>query len=275
MIPVLAAAARNIRNAAGNRMGYILILIGALCLLYFAALAVKQVDFCIIWLPAGLMFLALGGYMIYCRKYPQGFRLPVWALVVLGLILAVLLALFVLVESRIFRQMLEKPEPNLEYIIVLGAQVKGEKPSRALRKRLEKACEYLEYNEETVAVLSGGQGDGEDISEAECMYRELSAAGIEDERILLEDESTTTRENLEFSGKMIDGHLQNTGHKGKEARIGILSNDFHVYRGLLLGRKMGYTQLYGIAAGSDWRLQAHYLVREFFALIKEKIMENI
>lgn len=257
---------------------------GILCLFYFLVLFVKRVDFAVIWLLAAVFFLVIGGYMAYRACHPEGFRLPAVFAAAVGIILAIGLAVFAVVESNIIKAMFTKPEPDLEYVIVLGAQVKGEVPSKALRKRLQAAEKYLRENPQTKAVLSGGKGDGEDISEAECMYRYLSAAGIGDERLLLEDRSTTTMENLRFSAGVIDGDQKNSvsedaGTKEKspamESRVGLLSNNFHVYRAMLLGKKMGYRDLYGIAAGSDYKLQIHYMVREFFALVKEKMMGNI
>lgn len=253
-------------------MPQILMAIGVLCLLYFLILLVKSVDFCMIWLPISGLFLASGGYWAYVIRHPDGFRIPNVILIIAGMIIAVGLVIFVIVEAMIIREMYRTPEPDLEYVIVLGAQVRGERPSKALNRRLEAAAEYLLENPQTKAVLSGGQGPGEDITEAECMYRYLREAGIEKERLLLEDESTSTLENLQFSAEVIemDGNIS-----AFESKVGILSNNFHVYRALRLGEKMGYEDFYGIAARSDWHLQIHYLVREFFALIKEKMMGNI
>lgn len=243
-----------------------MIALGILCFAYFLILLIKRVDFGVIWLLAAVCFAAVGSYLSYCSKYPAGFRIPAPLMVTLGIAAAAGLALFLVVEGLILRTMLEKPKQNLEYVIVLGAQVRGKTPSRALLRRLEAAEEYLKENPETIAVLSGGQGDGEDITEAQCMYEYLTAHGIEGDRLLKEERSTSTQENLQFSAEVIGT---------KEASVGILSNNFHVYRAKLLAQKQGYMQVHGISAKSDWRLQVHYLVREFFALIKEKLIGNI
>lgn len=244
--------------------------LGVLALLYFGDLLINRVDFCMIWLPAGLFLLAVGFYRRLRMLHPKGFRLPAPLLWTAGLVIGVVCFLFTVVEIRIFTVMHQSPPQNLEYIIVLGAQVKGTRPSLALEKRLRKAQEYLEENPQTRAILSGGQGDGEDISEALCMSEYLIEHGVEEGRLLLEDRSTTTLENLQFSEEI----LRRQG-ASKHASIGILTNNFHVYRALRLAEHMGYTDSCGIAASSDWRLQPHYLVREFFALIKEKVRGNI
>ena len=98
------------------------------------------------------------------------------------------------------------------------------------------------------------------------MKRYLVKNGISSDRLILEEKSTDTRENLKFSDEM-------TGCK--EKKTGILSNDFHVYRAVRLAKKMGYTSPEGIAAQSDPFMEPHYIVREIFALIKEQLKGNI
>ena len=92
---------------------------------------------------------------------------------------------------------------NLDYIIVLGAHVDGTRMTLALLERARRALLYLEENPGTKAVLSGGKGDGENISEAEAMYRYLTGHGINGDRLMREEESTSTKENLEFSRRKI------------------------------------------------------------------------
>ena len=124
----------------------------------------------------------------------------------------------------------------------------------------------MKENTDSKAVLSGGKGPGENITEAEAMRRYLSAEGIEESRLILEDKSTSTEENLKYSAQVIGS---------KDAKVGIVTNNFHVFRAMQLGEKQGYTNLSGIAAASDPRFQVHYLLREFFALVKEKLVGNI
>lgn len=82
---------------------------------------------------------------------------------------------------------------NLDYIIVLGAHVDGTRMTLALLERARRALLYLEENPGTKAVLSGGKGDGENISEAEAMYRYLTCHGIDGDRLIREEESTSTK----------------------------------------------------------------------------------
>ena len=122
------------------------------------------------------------------------------------------------------------PPENADYIIVLGARVKGTVPSLALQFRIDQAAEYLKKNINTIVIASGGQGPGEDISEAESIKRELVAHGIDESRILLEDQSTDTYENIGFSKKFIP----------RDARKGlIVTNDFHIYRAKMIAKNEG------------------------------------
>lgn len=143
--------------------------------------------------------------------------------------------------------------PDVDYIIVLGAKVNGERPSLALRCRIDAAYDYLAANPRTVAVLSGGQGSGEDISEAEAMRRALTARGIAPERLLAEDMSTSTEENIRFSYSLLPSEA---------CRVGIVTNNFHVWRALRVAEKQGSHTLCGISADYPNLLIVNYVARE-------------
>lgn len=157
-------------------------------------------------------------------------------------------------------------EQNLDYIIVLGAHVNGTRLTKALLERTRRALQYLEENPKTKAVLSGGIGDGEEITEAEAMYRYLTKHGIDGSRLIKEERSTSTKENLDFSLELI-GSL--------DARIGVVTNNFHVFRGVAIGKKCGCKHIYPIPSRyRSWRLLI-YIPREILAILKELIVGNI
>lgn len=250
-------------------MTLVLLILGLLCLGYYAACVLYAgfgASFLWIWLVGGIAFLILAGALFYCDKQGIAIHIPFPLKCVLGTGLVCCIGLFLVMEGLIFSGMGKKGQPELDYIVVLGCQVNGEKPSKFLRKRLETAKEYLRANPGTKAVLSGGQGSGEDISEAECMRRYLSKAGIGEDRLILEDQSTTTYENLKFSQEYL---------KADRDTVGIVTNNFHVYRSLRIAAKAGYTQTVGIAAPAGTVLQIHYLVREFFALMRELLRGSV
>ena len=117
---------------------------------------------------------------------------------------------------------------------MLGAGVNGTVPSQALRERLEAARDYLARYPEAVAVLSGAQGDGEAITEAQCMYDWLTARGVEPARLRMETKATTTEENLRCSLDLIEAE---TGTR--PAQIAVISGEYHLLRAELLARRAG------------------------------------
>ena len=148
--------------------------------------------------------------------------------------------------------------PEADYLIVLGCQVNGTVPSRMLRQRIDAAAAYLNSYPDALAIVSGGKGPGEDITEAECMYTYLTAAGISPERIILEDRATSTMENLRFSqALMADG-----------ATAAIVSNEFHLYRADQMAQKLGIDAELVPADTELPILLANYSLREIFAVWK-------
>lgn len=147
-----------------------------------------------------------------------------------------------------------------ETVLVLGCSVKGERPSRMLHQRIEAATEYLEKNPDSKAVLSGGQGPDEKISEAECMRRELVRRGIAADRLYLEDRSTSTEENVAFSAKIIE-------QNGLNRHVTVVTSDFHCRRGMLLCQRAGLTAS-STPAATDVYLLGTYWMREMLAVVK-------
>ena len=234
--------------------------LGAACILYYVLLAVRagwMVNFGWFWILAGTGFLLAA----FLRRFPD--RVPaVWAFRLIIAALAVVFLVIGVLSAFVISGMNPPAPDRLDYVIVLGAQVRGKKPSLALSQRIKKAEETARDDPEAILILSGGQGSGEMISEAQCMRDELVKAGIDEKRLILEDRSTTTRENLLFSDAL-------TGCSRK--RCGILSNDFHIYRALRIARKAGYEDPRGIAGESEILMKPHYIVREAVALLYGKL----
>jgi uncharacterized SAM-binding protein YcdF (DUF218 family) len=127
----------------------------------------------------------------------------------------------------------------------------------SLRERINGAYAYLEEHPDAICIVSGGQGNNEDISEAACMFRELTAMGIEGERIWMEDKSTSTRENLRFSLALIESR---TGERPKT--IGLVSSEYHLFRAGLFAADENVKAL-GIPAETTWiSLRINYFLRE-------------
>lgn len=185
-------------------------------------------------------------------------------------ILCVFFALFAGVEALLVSQgSRAAPETPVDAVIVLGAGVNGETPSLILQSRIDAAAAYLRAHPGIPAVLSGGQGPGEDIPEAEAMRRALTADGIAEQRLYLETASTSTAENFAFSGEI----LRQAGVDLKTARIAVVTSDFHCFRANLLARREGIAAM-DVPARAPWPLlNANYYIREFFALGKTLIFD--
>lgn len=157
----------------------------------------------------------------------------------------------------IYEGSLGDPEADCGYVIVLGCGVHGITPSLSLQNRIDAAYEYLSAHPDSICIVSGGQGSGEDISEAECMYRELTGMGIDSSRIWLEDRSTSTEENLKFSLAVIE---ERTG--SVPTQIGIVSSEYHLYRAGRMAQDLGLTA-HGIPGETTWlSLRINYFLRE-------------
>lgn len=163
------------------------------------------------------------------------------------------------------------PPPQTEAAIVLGAGVYGRTPSLVLRTRLDAALAYLEEYPDIPAVLSGGQGPAEEISEAQCMYEYLTERGIDGGRLILEDQSTSTAENLAFSKPL----LETAGIDMDTARVAVVTSSFHIFRAELTARRQGMKAA-GVPAElpvSFAYLTVNYYLREAFALVKTVIFD--
>lgn len=244
-----------------QRLSKIYLAAGGLCLLYYLFLGVSarfglSMDW--MWLVAGGMLLTAG---LYCKA-----RLPGWIRVLWRTLLCGGIALVIVLEGFILSEMVAVPPPGMDYLIVLGAKVNGESPSPALAHRILAAVSYLEDNPDTLVIASGGQGDDEGISEAQCIRNELIAAGIDENRILMEDQSTKTSENLTFSMALI--HSPN-------ARVGLVTNNFHVFRAVRLARKAGYADVYGLAARYGYGTLPHYMIREAACTVADFLLGNL
>lgn len=124
------------------------------------------------------------------------------------------------------------PPEGDETVIVLGCRVRGEEPSKSLRRRIDAAEIYLKEHPDAKAILSGGQGNDELISEAEAMKRALASRGIAEERLILEERSTSTEENLAFSAEIIR-------EKGLNEKVAVVTDSYHQYRAKLMADRAG------------------------------------
>lgn len=153
-----------------------------------------------------------------------------------------------------------------DYLLVLGCGVKGETPSKQLASRLDTALEYCEKNKDGKIIVSGGRGKGERITEAEAMRRYLVKRGIDDERIISEDKSTSTAENFVFSNRLLDGGF------GSHS-VAFVTSDYHVYRADSIARYRGFYMNY-IGAPTPWYDVVPSSIREMLAIGQSFVLKK-
>lgn len=238
--------------------------LAVLSLLYgFAVLSVGSgTGFWLVWmaLAGGLMLLAVFSYYHIWSSIPAAVRIALSAAAVLCL------AVFVYTESLIISGAVSSARGDLDYIIVLGAQIYERGPSIALKYRLDAAYDYLTENENTICIVSGGQGYNEPFSEGEGMKAYLVERGIPEHRILAETESHNTKENIDNSMRLISK---------EDAGVGIVTNDFHIYRACRIAKAAGIADVSAIPAASNRFYLPNNLLREFFGVLKDFLMGNI
>lgn len=183
---------------------------------------------------------------------------------VAGLLAAVVIfaAAAAAVETAcIVKSVYNMPKDKNVTLIVLGCKVNGKTPSLMLSERINAAKEFLTNNPDANCVLSGGQGEDEEISEAECMFNVLVGGGIDPKRLYLEDKSTSTKENIEYSLNIIKKNCLNE-------TVAVVTNEFHEYRASLVAEELGLDCFSVPAKTAPW-LFPTYLVREWYAVIYE------
>lgn len=180
-------------------------------------------------------------------------------------LLIVGVASFIIVEGLIIYTGNQEPTEDVDYLIVLGAGLYGEVPSPVLKARLNVASAYLLEHDDVLVIVSGGQGSNETITEAEAMVKYLVNKGVEVDRIMVEDQATSTFENLKYSLEMVD--------ELKDVKVGIVTNKFHIFRAMMLAKRL---ELDGVGFPSQIppSIVIKSYLREYFAFFKSFIFDR-
>lgn len=229
------------------------IALGILSVLYYSFIVwyTKRLNSTFSWFWIAFAILNIGlGVLVYA--------VPDWIDRIVLTVAVLFWLIFFAVEVLVLCAMVSMPQKKAKYIIILGAQIRGKEITGSLKRRLDKGLLYLQRNPETVCIVSGGKGKGEAISEAEAMADYLKKKGVDETRILMEDKSTTTLENLMFCRLVVDDI--------EKDKIGIISNNFHIYRAMKMAKRIGYKKIFAIPASTNMILFPNYMVREFFAV---------
>ena len=267
-------------------------ILGILCLIYYGVIVIYSgagTSFSASWIILAMGFFAAAAVMKFYPRFRD--KVPVQLEVAVITFFSAIAFIFVVVELMMGFSSISFQKESVNYVIVLGAQVRGNKISRTLERRLDKAVEYAAYHPNTVFVLSGGQGEDEDVTEASAMYRYMKSRGVPDYQLLLEESSRSTYENMVYSKILITERerLRRATLRAAMAeygyllppdeeitiRVGILTSNFHELRAKGIARHVGIPNVSGISAKSDPVLFAHFCVRECFAILKDKFVGNM
>lgn len=220
-----------------------------------------------------LAFLLVGGeVLIFLRDYMvSGSRTEV---MLHDLLTNLLAAVYLYFECMLLGTIVAgviasrvEPEKDKDFIIILGCGIRKDgTPSPLLRGRVDRALAFAEQQEKLtgkkpIFVTSGGQGPDEPISESASMKRYLLEKGIPAERILEEDQSTDTFENMKFSKEKIWAI-------NPQGKIAFSTTNYHVFRGGLKARRVKMRAL-GMGARTKWYFWPNAAVREFVGLLTE------
>ncbi|WP_297635227.1 YdcF family protein [uncultured Clostridium sp.] len=250
-------------------MRYLWGIIGALSVGYFglANFLGGRIYFSEIFLIGGIICL----FIFLKYKWIMSLGLIKKNLGVIKVILLFIVGSFILLEGAIImfpKKSLEKAD----LVIVLGAGLRGTTPSLTLKHRLDTTIKYIENtNYAGKIIVSGGQGPGEDITEAEAMKAYLMNEGIDESRIIKEDKSTSTSENLIYSEEVIRNKLNH--EVSNELNVTIITTDFHAMRSNMLAKRNGYSNIELYTSNTEWYLIPNMYVREFFAFAKSFVFD--
>lgn len=206
----------------------------------------------------GAVFVLLGVFWTEVKKYVPKAIVCVFFC---GLILEALFVSFVYAYGNA-----DTSGYDEDVLIVLGAGLIGEEVGPNLELRLELALDYYEKNPDVRIVVSGGKGEGEDITEALGMERYLISRGVPEESIIKEEASTSTEENFRFSKALLDGLSDG------EYTVSFVTNDFHIFRSSYHAESAGFSDAAHIGAPTPLYQVIPNGIRETMGIVRQIIL---
>jgi len=238
------------------RKGFIIsaaIIFAVALFLRFALIGYSFLAYCLMCAAAVVLIY---GFLI--RMKLTALIIILTALLVLGFVLFLIMEIPVIIDAQGDKGV------DADYIIVLGAGVNGSVPSLSMVNRMTPTIDYLQSHPDCVAILTGGQGEGENLSEAQAMFDYLTARGIAPEQLIMEDKATSTEENLKFSFEIIGSELE-------DSTIAVVSSEYHLHRAKTMAKLLG-VEVYGIPGRTSYPvLMINYFIREAFGMVHLKV----
>jgi uncharacterized SAM-binding protein YcdF (DUF218 family) len=237
----------------GIYMRKLVIAAAALCSCYAVYVLVTSGVINTLLLACGFALFAV----VYAVFYKQLIRLK-WltCAIIAGAVLYAALAVFLALYGRTANAAYDE-----DAVVVLGAGLRGESPSLVLKNRLDAAAGYHKANPRAIIIVSGGKGSKDTIPASQVMARYLMEVGVPEDKIIEEDRSASTFENIKFSAEILAERFP------EGCKTVVITSDFHIYRAV---RFMEMAGLGGarVYADTPLHLLPGSLVRECAAVVK-------
>ncbi len=179
---------------------------------------------------------------------------------ILKILALIWLGIFIFLESLIFyTASLDYPSKKYDYLVILGSSLEAGKMSLALKYRLDKALEYLQ-NDQNIAIVVSGAGDDDKYLESSVMKDYLVKQGIAENRIIQENQSYSTYQNLANTYKIVKGR-----------KILVVTSDFHMFRVLMIAKKLGF-EASPLNAKTPADLKIKMYLREFIVFFASYLL---
>lgn len=250
-------------------LGITMYVIAALCILNSMSTLIYRNSMWPYFLLFALIFVLIG-YIHLHAKLDPGKKIVKFILWGIHTVVLILVLSFIIIELLIIGSGSKKDIKTPDYVVILGAGLWGDSPSLTLSQRLDESLKLLKILPEDVNIIvSGGQGPGENVPEAEAMKKYLTARGISPDRIIKEDKSKSTMENMLFTKRL----LKEIDSRS-DVKITIITSNFHMYRSNSLARKAGFEEVYCWSAPITPYLIPTYYIREYMAVIKSALFDR-
>lgn len=241
-------------------MSIALIITGSVIVVYGVVLCIMMnlTTGAIMTLLLGILFL---GWGIFSNKMKKAFSDKVYKIIRVSVYVVFCAELIFISFLGIYGQ-IDNVRYDEDAVVVLGAGVHGDKVTVTLQMRLDKAIEYHRKNPEALIVVTGGKGFQETVTEAYAMEKYLIENGVDSSVIVKEEKATSTNENMRFSKEILDTYFEG------DYCIAVVTNDFHIYRGVHIAKIEGFDNVSHIHAETQWYNIMPCYLRETLAVLK-------
>lgn len=248
-------------------IGILFTVIGGLLIIYFliwcTGILFWSFDIAVLFiLVAGLVITFSGISLIFGRNPLFFIKYRILkSIIVIGV--CIFMVSFIIIEGFIiYTSLCSKENIKVDFVLIPGAQVVDDRPSRILLHRLQKALSYLSKNLDTTIIVSGAKGPDEQYTEAEIMKRFLIESGINEKQIIKEEKATNSYENIKYSRQIFEQLCNNSDYK-----VAIITTDYHLFRMVTLAKKQGI-ESYGISVPINYAVIPICYTKEYFSIIK-------